>query len=847
MNRLDKLIHQHYELSELETLSLALDIVWEDLPRRNTRLEAVRWLIADCYKNKNIVALLNELEKGRPFVDWPTAAAVIKDIEKNSHYYRHGVPTTPTDPLRQNFINKTRQAWIDGLLKNAVHKEIELTLNKRYDREAVSSFNARLLQDSDEPIPPDTTILDIYEKSGGSLLILGAPASGKTILLLQLAEQLLNQAETADHLSVPAILNLSSWASKQLPLAEWIAEELFTQQQTARTLSQRWLQENKLILFLDGLDEVAEAVRDDCVAAINDFQADYPASLVVCSRLEDYATLPSQLNLATAIRLWPLTASQVDDYLAQFGEPLAPLRQTVHRDGDLAELAQSPLMVSLMALAYDEETPQPDPSTSLADKQQHLFATYQERVFTHRPLAAKVGYDQAQATHWLTNLAHGLTQHSLSIFYIEQLQPTWLPQRQLLRWPYRLIASLIGGVSFGLVDGLTTGLILGLIGSLIGNLTSFLLNGVFGGLVGGLIFGLILGSIFGLSEKWFFAQLGRLSKSRSWYRIIIDWLIIGLIVRLSFGLIDVLSFGSFDNLFNALIGRLIGGLIGGLVVGLIDIWLQGKLSNGAARWTANTYQYLLQQYQQKGIEVVKDISWKRPELKVWWLGAKRGLKNGLRFGLITGIIIGLIIGILIGLRFGLNDGLTGGLFFGLFFGFLGGLIGGSLGGLIGGLQTAVLQHQMTRSTEPNEGIRATKRTLIRAGFPFTLIGAVVGVGAGTLIPPIFALLGSLEISAWNWPILGLAVGLVGPFSYGGVTLWRHYVLRWRLTRQGVLPFGISDRKLIAYLDDMVDHLLLRRVGGGWVFIHRTLQEYFAAQHPQAGQPLPPPPPIPKID
>jgi hypothetical protein len=104
-----------------------------------------------------------------------------------------------------------------------------------------------------------------------------------------------------------------------------------------------------------------------------------------------------------------------------------------------------------------------------------------------------------------------------------------------------------------------------------------------------------------------------------------------------------------------------------------------------------------------------------------------------------------------------------------------------------------------------------------------------------------------EVIDWNWALIGLVAGLVGPLSYGGITLWRHYVLRWRLTRQGVLPGGLSDRQLIAYLDDMKDHLLLRRVGGGWVFIHRTLQEYFAAQHPQAGQPLPPPPPIPQID
>ena len=42
----------------------------------------------------------------------------------------------------------------------------------------------------------------------------------------------------------------------------------------------------------------------------------------------------------------------------------------------------------------------------------------------------------------------------------------------------------------------------------------------------------------------------------------------------------------------------------------------------------------------------------------------------------------------------------------------------------------------------------------------------------------------------------------------------------------------SDKKLIAFLDAMADRLILRRVGGGWIFIHRTLLEYFAELTPK---------------
>ena len=53
------------------------------------------------------------------------------------------------------------------------------------------------------------------------------------------------------------------------------------------------------------------------------------------------------------------------------------------------------------------------------------------------------------------------------------------------------------------------------------------------------------------------------------------------------------------------------------------------------------------------------------------------------------------------------------------------------------------------------------------------------------------------------------------------------MLRWLLARQGVLPFPFWDRDLIAYLDAMAARLLLRQVGGGWLFIHRTLLEFLA--------------------
>lgn len=61
---------------------------------------------------------------------------------------------------------------------------------------------------------------------------------------------------------------------------------------------------------------------------------------------------------------------------------------------------------------------------------------------------------------------------------------------------------------------------------------------------------------------------------------------------------------------------------------------------------------------------------------------------------------------------------------------------------------------------------------------------------------------------------------------GGVTVWRHYVIRWLLARHHTFPFRAQ-----AFLDDATSRILLRRVGGGYSFIHRRLQDYFADAPP----------------
>jgi hypothetical protein len=68
--------------------------------------------------------------------------------------------------------------------------------------------------------------------------------------------------------------------------------------------------------------------------------------------------------------------------------------------------------------------------------------------------------------------------------------------------------------------------------------------------------------------------------------------------------------------------------------------------------------------------------------------------------------------------------------------------------------------------------------------------------------------------------------VIGALWYGGIDVVNHYVLRGILWITGRTPLRLNR-----WLDHAVEIRLLRRIGGGYAFIHRTLLEYFAAREP----------------
>jgi len=124
---------------------------------------------------------------------------------------------------------------VECLLDRSLARAVWLHLGLAYRPDALPrDLVVRRPRRSAELVVPGTAIGELFDKVGGGLLILGAPGAGKTTLLLELARDLLDRAAAEPVIPIPVVFNLSSWALRRRPLADWLAAELVTRYDVPR-------------------------------------------------------------------------------------------------------------------------------------------------------------------------------------------------------------------------------------------------------------------------------------------------------------------------------------------------------------------------------------------------------------------------------------------------------------------------------------------------------------------------------------------------------------------------------------------------------------------------------------
>lgn len=697
---------------------------------------------------------------------------------------------------------RVQRDWVEGVLERieAVHAHVTqgaplIHLHKQEMPDAVDFDSAAAAELSylaeDSSIPPERHVVNLFSECGRSLLILGEPGAGKTVALLQLARALLARAARDEDAPVPVVLNLASWGSQSGTLEEWIIFELNTTKYgVPRDSGRRWLQENHLVLLLDGLDEVTRSRRAACIEAINYFLDNHGLTgIVICCRSVEYNRLPRRIRLRRAILLRRLTAEQVDAYFDAAGPALATLRAALAADASLRELVENPLMLAIMSATYSEVSA--GALAAAADdtvvlRRRRLFADYVQRMFRRKTDQDKP-YSDGQTTAWLAWLARQLQAHGRATFLIEELQPSWLPPGRW-QWLYMVASRTLLGLLGGLVGGLVIGL--GLVTTQ--GLSLALQRGLIEGLAGGLIAGPVVGLfdmiwITYLDEYPFIKRLSPLPRSA--LKILLVTLIISVLVAAAFAL----TLGGIRWLGWPRAAWLLEGSSVGLVFGLSASLIFAFGPQGIRDDLAND------------IQTVERLSWSsRAALPGALLGAAVGALAGALAAVIarsTRLVAPLVERGLPPAGIALTLALIGAVVVGLAAAVFAGLTG-----------TFIKIQKVT----PNQGLRLS---LLNAGVTAPLIGlgfAVVGMTVGWLV-------GDAD-DAITYAIYGLFFGVLAGLWYGGLFLMQHSVLRLLLwLRRATPPPG----RLAHFLDYAAQRIFLQKVGGGYIFIHRYLQEHFA--------------------
>ncbi len=735
------------------------------------------------------------------------------------------------DPVAQRerrsqrlLLEKVRQFWINGVLDSSlqplgwmeVRQEARPDLVAHPWEEIIAQADS-LPQEVDGDIetgPAAAGLLSRYDTYGQALLILGDPGTGKTTALLALARELAERAGADDQQPIPVVLNLATWGTRRSDLDDWVVDELNSKYQIPREIGRRWLEHNDLTLLLDGLDEVNPSFRRACMVEINQFRQEHGLTgVAVCCRLEEYQRAGLPLQLGGAVLLKRMPPEQAREIMSQAGEPFAAVRNLLDHDPQLQELAQTPLMLSILAVTFQGSPAPPGfmPGENPEQSRTRLLDAYISQMFHRRGRAAS----PEQVLPVLSFLARRMGENHQAIFLIEGLQPGWL-SKPASRMVYGLLTRLVFGILSGLLFiALNYSLIRGYSLSWPGVFQIGLLPGIIGGLAAGLIYAWQIQC----SSKQPAGQPTDPAPSKKGNR----------------AAAFLKSYVSpFINLTSLAVG-----ISASVVTMASRPWSSTGLPPGELGQTVTIlflpfvylaaftliYGFSFSNYGEPPhaeIDPVEAIQWS-------WRSAVKGLLAGTGLSILISLSLTLLANLtvfILGLSrdFSPLQVILGSV---LIIGLVLPVVGIPIAGIFF-LLWGIQGKRVETAARPNQGILQSLRN---AGFSFLITGLAGGAliavhrlavalvfdpltGANPLDNPLSYLVILLAF--------GLFLGTVNGLRSGGMAAIQHLALRLLLWREKSLPWQMTRA-----LEQGVDLALLHRVGNGYLFIHRVFQEHFA--------------------
>ena len=310
-------------------------------------------------------------------------------------------------------------------------------------------------------LPPQTKMIEVFRREdvSGRLLILGHPGAGKTTTLLELAQELLLEAQEVGYKRIPHVFEMSRW-EEGLDFVEYLALELKREHNLDLAIVRGMASSGQLLPLLDGLDELRNPKTiSAAMVAINEYlKGSEDRDAVVCCRVLDYELASKKLwELNAAIELQPLSEGEIQTYLTRVQKK--HLWALVEQNPALLEedssgmppLLKTPLFLSVFARVNPKVAVRSEGELwdAYIVKQLGLSAKdlsgkgYQPYQRTEEPT-------QKQSKYYLIFLAQQLQRtESESEFLIQDIEPDWLTTSSQ-RWRKKMLEIVVISAFFGL-------------------------------------------------------------------------------------------------------------------------------------------------------------------------------------------------------------------------------------------------------------------------------------------------------------------------------------------------------------------------------------------------------------
>ena len=202
------------------------------------------------------------------------------------------------------------------------------------------------------------------------LMVLGGPGAGKSTFVRKMGlEALKGKKGNFKHACIPVFIELKRFASRNINIETFIAEEFRTCGfPSPDKFTAKALEEGKLLILLDGLDEVPTKNLTEAISQIQNFVDEYDQNRFIASCRT--AAYRSGFRRFSDVSMADFDDDQIQQFIsnwfhsdadtqAKTGEKCWELLQKPEHEA-AKELAHTPLLLTFLCLVYDRSQSFPD-------------------------------------------------------------------------------------------------------------------------------------------------------------------------------------------------------------------------------------------------------------------------------------------------------------------------------------------------------------------------------------------------------------------------------------------------------------------------------------------------------